>query len=125
MPHDPLPLLVDLGQRNLALALAREVFAGRHAEDPREPGRDPGNEDRKSVVGRAADGTDDGQRAHEAVLGPKNRFANVAEQTGSAAFSFEPDADLRVARELSGCVDRGCRWELTRRVDHGCVTEAS
>src|SRR5258706_5907599 len=102
MPHDPLPLLVDLGQRNLALALAREGFAGRHAEDPREPGRDPGNEDRKSVVGRAADGTYDCQRADEAVLGPKNRFASVASQTRSAAFSFVPDAHLLVARALSG-----------------------
>src|SRR6266850_1325249 len=69
----------DLRQIDLALALRGEVLAGRHGEDAGQRGRDPSDDDRVTLSGRAADRADDGEGAHQAVLHSEKRLTNLAE----------------------------------------------
>src|SRR5258708_3913379 len=90
--RDFLALASDLRQRDLALALAREVLTSGHAEDPRQTRGDAGNKDGKAIVGGAAHRADYGERTHEAVLGTENRLTYVTEETGLATLVAEADA---------------------------------
>ena len=82
---DLLALVDDLGVEDLALALAADVLAGRHAEDPAERRREPGHDDVVVVLGRARDEVHDGDRADQAVLRSEDRLADLSQQRGLAA----------------------------------------
>ena len=86
---DLLALVDDLGVEDLALALAADVLAGGHAEDPAECGGEAGHDDVVVVLGRARDEVHDGDRADQAVLRPEDRLADLAQQRRLAALVGE------------------------------------
>src|SRR5205814_3768585 len=87
---DCVALLRDLSQRDLALTLAREILPGRHAENPRQAGRDPGDQDRIAIVRGAAYRADDGEGANQAVLSSEDGFAYVPKDAGPATLRVQP-----------------------------------
>src|SRR5207247_946561 len=72
------------------LTLAREILPGRHAEDPRQAGRDPGDQDGIAIVRGAAYRADDGEGAHQAVLSSEDGFAYVPKDARPATFRVQP-----------------------------------
>src|SRR5436309_7664752 len=104
-PHGALlPLVRDLGKRDLALALARQVLASCHAEDSGQRGRDACNEDRDvrvlEAARRAAHGADHGKSAHQSVLRPEDRFAHVAEEARPPALLVETNPYASAIKHL-------------------------
>ena len=85
----------DLRFEDLALALARHVFARGHAEDAGQRGRQTGDQDGERLAGGSTHGADHRQHAGQAVLRAKDRLAHLAEHTGLAAL---PGQEVRAAR---------------------------
>src|SRR2546422_8099558 len=89
-PHSALlPLVRDLGQGDLTLALTRQVLAGCHTEDPGQRGGNAGDEDREATVRGAAHGAHHGEGAHQPVLRPEDRFPHVAEEARPSTLLVE------------------------------------
>ena len=94
-------LVDDLCLEDLALALARQVFAGGHAEDAGQPRRDAGNEDREAARRGAGHRAHDREGADQAVLCAEDRLTDLAEQARTATLVAEMGAQ-ELGLELVG-----------------------
>ena len=78
--RDFVTLLVDLRIEDLALALAADVFAGRHREHAGEATGDARDDDRERLAGCTRDRGDDRERRYQSVLEPEDDLADLAEE---------------------------------------------